>query len=95
MAQQHQFTHYCDRCEYLGQVPGIDFYVCRPADRALGTMLHRYGDEDSHYSSFPIGYVPDYGPSDAASFHGRRTVALCKIANAMLDERNLKIEEAS
>lgn len=84
--QQHTWRHYCDKCEYLGSTGTLDFYICRKGwvRPELGTALVRMGDADSDYLSFQPGYVPDYGPKDAASDYGKWSVAVHNAANALL-----------
>lgn len=83
-----QFKHYCDKCEYLGSTPDADFYVCRQGERpgayGTGTLLIRVSDEDSDYRSFPVGYVPNYGPNPSHPEYAAYSTAEMALANAML-----------
>lgn len=47
-----RFTHDCDICTFLGQINGVDLYVCPDdGDSCSGTYLARYGGGLSEYTS--------------------------------------------
>lgn len=57
-----QFTHYCDRCQFLGVYKGSDLYVCA-RNNVMDTVIHRYGNDGPEYGSGLIfaqkGLIPE------------------------------------
>jgi len=54
-----RWNHECDKCKFLGTFGEEDVYLCgtHREESAVGpTLLRRYGNEPSEYSSGDIGY---------------------------------------
>ena len=57
-----RYKHVCDDCKFLGHHKDADVYLCKGS---LGrTMILRYGDECSNYSSSPLFCCVDFSEID-------------------------------
>lgn len=53
-----KFQHDCGDCNFLGHHRDHDLYVCRnPRDEKLSSIIARFGNEGSHYASFPVEII--------------------------------------
>lgn len=53
-----RFPHGCTSCRFLGNDEHHDLYHCPNCESDMGgTLLARYGSEDSHYLSSPVSIV--------------------------------------
>jgi hypothetical protein len=45
-----QYTHDCDKCEFLCRIGTYDVYICAASQSGTNTIV-RYGNEGSQYTS--------------------------------------------
>lgn len=69
-----KFTHDCDRCTFLGTHLGYDVYRC--AQCTGPTMVARYGNEGSEYTSGSVEVVAD-SLGRGYSVQGYFAIAIC------------------
>lgn len=81
-AWDKRFKHHCDACEWRFQYGQYDMYFCSQADSDMGgTILARYGDEDSQYASYPLAIL--FRPIEnetPAGVHSASFVACSRVA---------------
>lgn len=91
-----KFEHDCDKCNFIGHFEGHDVYECPQG--GMPTIVARYGDEGSHYSSCAVcnffhvvnqfggvGTEVDYFK---AMFAGLAEIGIRDVRARLEDERN-------
>jgi len=46
-----RYEHDCDECKLLGMFGDFDLYLSTTCNSGIKTIVARYGDEGSHYTS--------------------------------------------